>query len=112
MERTPQDWDIGCLEAKELSGDGVHVGDHERVVFAGGCGKHSCEVEGRAVAVEALPPRDGIVVDEMPRLVNNVGVCKAYLNSRRSIPMPLERHHPVASVKRDSIFDSGTSRPI
>lgn len=100
------------MEAEKLSGDGVHVRDHKRVVFAGGCSENSCQVEGRAIAIETLPPRDGIVVDEMPRLVNNVGVCKAHLNLRRSIPVPLEGHHPVARVKCNSVFDSGTCRSI
>lgn len=112
MKRTPEDGDVGCLEAKELSGDGVHVGDHEGIIFAGGCSKNGGQVEGRAVAVEALPPRNGVVVDEMPRRVNDVEVCKAYLNLRRSIPMPLEGNHPVASVKCNSVFDSGTCRSI
>lgn len=66
VERPPENRDIICLENEKFCGDGIHITKKETIVCAAGVGEGCCQVEGGAVGVDTIPPRDGCIVDEVP----------------------------------------------
>lgn len=68
VQGAPDDGDPGGLESSQLVSDRIHIRKEEGVVGASGVGERGGQIEGCAVGIDAIPPGNGGVVDEIAEI--------------------------------------------